>query len=97
MTQHTDRSQLEALYRMPAIETLAPRWRRWGDAAWAWLSESVTILTIVNDPALEAARRRIKVYKVALKGAERLSRYERSEAQEVLRVTAMLLGFGRKR
>ena len=34
---------------------------------------------------------------VALKGAERLSRYERSEAQEVLRVTAMLLGFGRKR
>jgi hypothetical protein len=96
MTERTDRSQLEKLYALPAA-TAPARWRQWLTALKVWLSERVTVLEIYTNPPENAITRRLRVYQKALDGAKRLHRLPREEAQEVLRVTGMLLGFHRKR
>ena len=98
MTEHTDTKALEDLYNWPATPA-APR-RAWYRALWTWIKEDLfakpfePIEPISQD---EPIRKRLRTYQRGVKLARRLHRLNQDEARETLRVTAMLLGFTKRK
>ena len=100
MTEHTDRQALEDLYNWPTLPAPPPTPRLWyrrtAAGLWRFLKVDLWKAPLEMDAEDSAIMRRIRVSEWATRGARRLRHLDREDQQEVLRVTARLLGLGRR-